>query len=114
ELERHEQDPQARVASGDELTVYKLDRTHVEATRRLRGEEHTRLPADLPREDDLLLIPSRERRRRCLRAAAAHVEALEKPSRARDERAREEPAMARVRRFLVVVEREVLREREVE
>src|SRR5438034_205390 len=35
-------------------------RRDVESARRLRGHDHVRLAVQLPREDDLLLVPARE------------------------------------------------------
>ena len=69
---------------------------------------------DLAREHDLLLVAAGERRRARLRAAAAHVELLQQPSCTRDEAAREEPAELRVGLVAVVVQRDVLGERELE
>src|SRR5207249_4821425 len=77
-------------------------------------EKHARLAADFTREHDLLLIPSGKRGRQCLRVPSPHVESLQESARTGDERPREEPAVACVRRLLVVVEREVLGEREVQ
>ena len=57
------------------------------------------LPADLARDDDLLLVAARERRGRRLRAAAAHVELLQQLPRPCDQPARVEPAEARVGRL---------------
>src|SRR3954464_292472 len=99
ELGRDEQDRAAFVALLDEAPVDELDRADVEPARRLCSEQDARVAADLAREHDLLLVSARERRGACARAAAADVELLQQPPRARDQAAREEPAEARVRRL---------------
>ena len=114
ELERDEQDRAALVALGDEPPVEVLDRADVEAARRLRRDEHLRVAGDLPRGDELLLVAARERAGRRERPAAAHVELVDQVPRARNEPLREEPAPTRVRRLRVVVQRDVLGERELE
>ena len=114
ELERDQQDAAALVALLDEAPVHELDRPDVEAARRLRGDQHARVAVDLAGEDDLLLVATRERAGARLRAAAAHVELLDEPRRPLDEPPREEPAESRVRRAAVVVQRDVLGDRELQ
>ena len=105
----------ALVALLDEAPVDELDRADVEAARRLRRDQHASGRAR-PRARSRPSAGSRPRatppasagRRRGRRtpAAAARARATS--------RARVEPAEARVRRLVVVVEREVLGQREVE
>ena len=68
QLGRHEQHGLAPVARLDELAVDELDRPDVESPRRLRREQHARVARDLAREDDLLLVASRQRAARGRRA----------------------------------------------
>src|SRR5262249_12075363 len=114
ELERDEQNRSSGVALRDEAAVDELDRADVETARRLRRDEDARIAGDLPRENDLLLVASRERSVDGLRPAAAHVVLGQQPSRALEDAPRIEPAPARERRLVVVVERDVLGERELE
>ena len=114
QLERDEQDAATLVALLDEAPVHELDRADVEAAGRLRGDQHARVAVDLAREDDLLLVATGEPAGTRLRPAAADVELLHEPRRALDEAAREEPAEPRVRRAAVVVQRDVLGDRELE
>src|SRR5262249_27596803 len=95
-------------------SVDELDRADVETPRRLRGDQHARVAGHLARDDDLLLVPSRERSGHGLRPAPAHVEFDQQSARPFDDAARIEPAEARERRLVVVVERDVLGERELE
>ena len=76
--------------------------------------EDLRVAGDLARCDELLLVAARERRRPSSRAASADVELLDQTARPLDEAAREEPAPARSGRIAVVVQRDVLGERELE
>src|SRR3954447_4239492 len=87
ELERHEQDRPTGVPLLDQAAVDELDRAHVEAARRLRGDQHLRVAVDLAREHDLLLVPARERRGRRRRAPAADVELLQEAAGPREHRA---------------------------
>ena len=114
QLERDEQDAAALVALLDEPPVDELDRAHVEAARRLRGDQHLRVAVDLAREDDLLLVAAREAAGVRVRPAAADVELLQQDARLLDQALRIEPAEARRGRMIVVVQGEVLGEREVE
>src|SRR2546427_5143764 len=72
------------------------------------------IPSDLPGEHDLLLVPARQRGGARARPSTADVELPEQLARPLDDPPRVEPAVARVRLPLVVVEHEVLGEREVE
>ncbi len=114
ELERHEQDRAAFVAFGDEPPVEVFDRADVEAARWLSGDQRLRVAGDLACGDDLLLVPARQRSGRRERAAPSHVELLDQRLRALDEPLGEEPAPLRVGRLVVVVQRDVLGERELE
>ena len=91
-----------------------LDRADVEAAGGLCGDQHLRVAVDLAGEDHLLLVSAGERARLRLRAASADVELRDQASRPFDETIREEPAETRRRRLAVVVECDVLGEREVE
>ena len=113
QLERDEQDGPALVALLDEPAVDELDRADVEAARRLRRDQHLRVAVDLAGEDHLLLVAAREaaavvcgpppRTSNSSISLAAFGQAL-----------RIEPAVARRRRMVVVVQGDVLGEREVE
>ncbi len=63
ELERDEEDRPAPVSLLDEPPVDELDRTDVEPSRRLRGDEDARIAVDLAGEHDLLLVAAGERAR---------------------------------------------------
>ena len=92
-----------------------LDRTDIEPSRRLCGDEYARVPAiHLARGDDLLLIAAGERPGLRLRIAPAYVELLEEPLSTGSQDAREQPAEAGVWPVAEIVERDVLSEREVE
>ena len=114
ELQRDQQDRAAFVALLHETAVEVLDRAHVEASGRLRGDQHLRVAGDLARRHDLLLVAAREPACARQRTAAAHVELPDQRAGALDEAVREEPAPLRVRRLLVVVQRDVLGDRELE
>src|SRR5712691_11559691 len=114
QFERDEQDRASLVAFLDQPPVHELDRAHVETAGRLGSEQHARVPPDLAGEHDLLLVPARERGGARARPSAADVELREQLPRPLDDPTRVEPAVARVRLPLVVVEDEVLGEREVE
>ena len=114
QLERDEQHGAPLVALLDEPPVDELDRADVEAARRLRGEQHARVAADLAREHDLLLVAARQRRSARLRAAAADVELVEQLRGAPRRSAPGTASRASRSAPLVVVEDEVLRQREVE
>ena len=114
QLERDEQYRTPLVALLDEAAMDELDRTDVEAARRLGRDQHLRVAIDLAREHDLLLIAAREATGERLRAAAADVELLQQPPRPLHQALRKEPAEARGGLMVVVVEGDVLRQREVE
>src|SRR5579884_1229399 len=114
ELERDEQDRAALVALGDQPPVQVLDRADVEPTRRLRRDQDLRVACDLARGDHLLLVAARKAAGTRHRAPAAHVELADQRRRAADELPGEEPAPLRVRWARVVVQRDVLRDRELE
>ena len=114
ELERDEQDRVTLVPLGDEPLVHVLDRTDVQPARRLRRDQHDRIARDLARDDDLLLVAAGEGARERERPAAADVELLDQTGRPLDEPGREEPAALRVGRLVVVVQRDVLGEVELE
>src|SRR5205814_6715154 len=97
-----------------EPPVDELDRPDVEPSRRLGRDEDAGVAGDLPRDDDLLLVPPGERGRRRRRPSTPDVELGEELAGARDEPPWIEPAEAGLRRVAVLVEREVLRERELE
>ena len=60
-----------------QLRVNELDRAHVHAARRLRGEQHLKRAAHLARDDDLLLVAARQRARRQRRIGGPDVERLD-------------------------------------
>ena len=101
--------------SVDEPPVQELDRTDVEAARRLRGDQHARVARDLARDDELLLVAAGERRAPARRARrrARRTRAMQAPG-GRDHPARAQPAELRGGLVPVVVQREVLGERELE
>ena len=102
------------VALGDQAPVDVLDRADVEAARRLCGDQDLRVARHLAGDDDLLLVAARERAAGSLRAPAANVEVLDQLCRALEQPLRIEPARLRGRRVAVVVQRDVLRDRELE
>ena len=104
QLERHEQDGAARVALLDQAAVHELDGADVEAARGLRGDHQARVGVDLARQDELLLVAARERARGRRGAAAAHVVGLDPLGRARGHGVAVEPAAARDRLLVVVVQ----------
>ena len=115
QLERDEQDRSALVALGDEPAVEVLDRADVEAARRLRGDQHLRVARDLAGRDDLLLVAARKAAGPRQRAAAADVElADQRCARARPAARGKSQPQLRVRRLRVVVEGDVLGDRELE
>ena len=114
ELEGDEQDGAALVPLLDEAAVDELDRADVEAAGRLRRDEDARVARDLARDDHLLLVAARERRGRRLGPPPRTSNSFSSASRARDQPPREEPAVLRVRLLAVVVQRDVLRQAEVE
>src|SRR5215211_8274590 len=114
QLQRDEQDRAALVALLDEPAMDELDRADVEPARRLGGQQDARIALDLAGDDHLLLIAARQRGGPRERPTAADVEGLQEAPRPCDQPARIEPAEARVGRLLVIVERDVLGEREVE
>src|SRR6185312_17280543 len=85
-----------------------------EPTSGLGGDQHLRVPGDLAGDDHLLLVPAGEGARARVRAAAADVEVVDQPGGARDQAARIEPAEPRGGRRAVVVNRDVLGDRELE
>src|SRR5687768_12448161 len=60
ELGGYEQDSHAGVARGDDALVDELDAADVEPPRRLVKDEQAEVASELPRDDDLLLVPARE------------------------------------------------------
>src|SRR5712691_7822418 len=78
------------------------------------AREIDRDPRDLAGEHNLLLIAAGERRRTRLRPAASHVELLQQPARTLHQNTRTQPAELRVRLLRVIVQRDVLGERELE
>ena len=91
-----------------------LDRADVEAARRLCGDQDVRVARHLAGDDDLLLVAARKRAAGSLRAPATNVEVLDQLCRALEQSLRIEPARLRGRRVAVVVQRDVLRDRELE
>ena len=91
-----------------------LDGADVEAARGLGGHEDGRVTRHLARDDDLLLVAARERRRERRRPPTPNVELAQQTDRALDEPPRVQPAEARRRLLLEIVQREVLGEREVQ
>ena len=91
-----------------------LDRTDIEPSRGLCGDEYARVAIHLARGDELLLISAGERPGLRLRIAPAYVELLEEPLSTGSQDAREQPAEAGVWPVAEIVERGVLSEREVE
>ena len=63
ELGRDEQDGRSGVALLDRLAVDELDAADVEAARRLVEDEQLQVAVELARDDDLLLVPARQRAR---------------------------------------------------
>ena len=66
------------VADLDDLAVHVLDRADVETACRLRADEHLEWARELARDDDLLLVASRERADQRVAARCADVELLER------------------------------------
>src|SRR5215211_8673745 len=91
-----------------------LDRADVQAPGRLCGDQRPWVARDFARDHDLLLIAAGECRRARPRPAAANVELLEQPSGPGDHASGPKPAELCERLLFVVVEGEVLGEREVE
>ncbi len=88
ELGGDEDDPDAlRRELGEEVVDRALG-ADVDAARRLVGEQDARLAEQHPREEDLLLVPARERVDRRPVARAAHLAALEHRARRLAARAR--------------------------
>ena len=114
ELQRDEQDAAARVALGDQAAVDELDRADVQAARGLRGDEHARVARDLARDDALLLVAARQRRGQRCRAAAAHVVLLDEAGGAVAHAVDQQPAVPRQLGRVVLAQREVLRQGEVQ
>ena len=100
--------------SSIEAAVDELDRADVEPARRLRGDQDARVAVDLAREHDLLLVAAGEAARARLRAAAADVVLLDQPGAALDEAAGNSQPNLRVGRAPVVVQGDVLGDRELE
>ena len=114
ELERDEQHGASLVALLDEPAVHELDRADVEPARRLRRDQDTRVARHLARDHDLLLVAARERGRARALVAAADVELGEELLAVGEELAEVQEAARRERRLRVVVQHEVLGERELE
>ena len=115
ELERDEQDRRgprrAPRPAGGGRTRSRRRRARASAARR----SAPRVAGDLAREHDLLLVAARERAGRASRARRrARRTRSSSAARPLDQPPRREPAEARVRRLAVVVQGEVLGEREVE
>ena len=91
-----------------------LDRSDVEPSRRLSGYEDARVALDLTGDHDLLLVSAGEGRGKRGRRPAAHVELLQEATRERDQATRPQPAEPGVGLVPVLVEPDVLGEREVE
>ena len=68
QLEGDEQHGPAGVALLDQPPVDELDRSDVEAARRLCGEQHAWRGLDLPGQHELLLVPARQRARAGVRS----------------------------------------------
>src|SRR5215213_9829697 len=79
EIERDEEDAAALVALGDELLVDELNRSNVEATGRLHGQERVWLAMQLAGDDQFLLVSSGERPGRRVRGGSANVERPHQP-----------------------------------
>src|SRR5439155_21204066 len=86
----------------------------VQAASRLRHDEDSLIAANLARDHHLLLVAAGEGGSARRRAAAAHVELPQQPPRAGDQTGRKEPSPARVGGSAVILEREVLRQGELE
>src|SRR3990170_6953472 len=80
---------------------------------RIRSERE-RIARPLPRDDEFLLVPARERRRFRLGPAPANVELVDEPARPFGDAPQAEPAEAGVLRLADVGEDEVLGQGEVE
>ena len=63
QFSRYEQDGCARIAQFDQLAMNELCRPDVNAARRLRNQNQSRLDVELARDDQLLLIAARQRAR---------------------------------------------------
>src|SRR5678816_565171 len=72
----YEQDRAPVVTQTHKLTVYELNRTDVDAARRLRHEQKLRRDMILATDDQLLLVTARQRARRQCRVWWANVKAL--------------------------------------
>ena len=106
----------ALVALLDEPAVHELDRADVEAARRLRGDQHLRVAVDLARErrPSAGCRPRAPPARVC-GAAAAHVELADQPPRPLDRAGSGRASRSATSGGLVVVvERDVLGDRELE
>ena len=73
ELGGNEEHRGAFVAHLDDATMDELDRSDVEAARRLRDEEHLDATRELAGDDHLLLVPTRERLDRLVRMPEART-----------------------------------------
>jgi len=81
QLRRDEQHRRARVALLDDAPVDELDGADVYAARGLCRQQHARLARHLARDDDLLLVATRERSRCGLGAGCTDIEGLYQPLR---------------------------------
>src|SRR5207245_1414558 len=108
ELEGDEEDRAACIALLKQTAVHEFDRADVEATRRLRRNQHLWIAVDLPREDNLLLVAAGERACGRRRRATADVELLQQLARPRRHRAQVQKSALRVRRLSIRMQREVL------
>src|SRR5215217_4559352 len=79
EIEGDEEDAAAPVTLGNELLVDELNRSNVEATGRLHGQERVWLAMQLAGDDQFLLVSSGERPGGCVRGRSANVERAHQP-----------------------------------
>ena len=104
ELDRDQEDRLAGVAEGHQPAVDELDGADVHAARRLADQQQIRVPVELPREHDLLLVAAREGRRGKRPVRGPHVVLRRLAAKARRDRAPAQPEAAVVGRLVVVAE----------
>ena len=104
ELDRDQEDRLAGVAEGHQPAVDELDGADVHAARRLADQQQIRVPVELPREHDLLLVAAREGRRGKRPVRGPHVVLRSLATEARRDRAPPQPEVAVVGRLVVVAE----------
>src|SRR6266851_7420635 len=115
ELGGDQQHRGALVALFDDLAVDELDGSDVDASGRLRGQQHLRLAGHLASDDHLLLVAPGEVARRDIDARRAHVVLLDEPARPLANRDQLEDEVApRERRRPLPAEDRVLGDREAE